>query len=472
MSREAVQLSIQKLLAVTASRPAVDHAVKSLLWRISTHQHQRDSANVYIELSIGYLQKVSMVSFGSANTAWHLVKSHVGWNSIHKNSVNDYGFNVRKISKNQKWGQHLIFDPSVYDAVVEFSNWMVTSDIWYPPGIAVSDGTEWKPIQVLSSGTRNMARCQWHDDSNPSMIVNINDDDKDTGYGVCMACKTDSGRNFSVFMRRVMGDSWEGRPSASSRLSLRKPVTSKSHKALDGIHNPLGSGSPGRVVLARLGSNGLIGSYGRNDVISTLKWANRAGDAAEKRAWTASAKMEVSTSDIPTEFLPDRLISVSEMVASEWSSIPSGDGEIYIPKRFKPTRQKWILIDLDDFTRLSLCIHKKSIHQFIDRMVSDEPSMSGRFAIVRTSYSGVQIWLELNRHYDPAEYFNGYKNRSFLAGLGKAISSNLRSYGCEGGHVDHSAFAPGRFGRRPGWRLLSDGMPFRSSLVGYSNDRT
>ncbi len=291
MSREAVQLSIQKLLAVTASRPAVDHAVKSLLWRISTHQHQRDSANVYIELSIGYLQKVSMVSFGSANTAWHLVKSHVGWNSIHKNSVNDYGFNVRKISKNQKWGQHLIFDPSVYDAVVEFSNWMVTSDIWYPPGIAVSDGTEWKPIQVLSSGTRNMARCQWHDDSNPSMIVNINDDDKDTGYGVCMACKTDSGRNFSVFMRRVMGDSWEGRPSASSRLSLRKPVTSKSHKALDGIHNPLGSGSPGRVVLARLGSNGLIGSYGRNDVISTLKWANRAGDAAEKRAWTASAKM-------------------------------------------------------------------------------------------------------------------------------------------------------------------------------------
>ncbi len=159
------------------------------------------------------------------------------------------------------------------------------------------------------------------------------------------------------------------------------------------------------------------------------------------------------------------------MVASEWSSIPSGDGEIYIPKRFKPTRQKWILIDLDDFTRLSLCIHKKSIHQFIDRMVSDEPSMSGRFAIVRTSYSGVQIWLELNRHYDPAEYFNGYKNRSFLAGLGKAISSNLRSYGCEGGHVDHSAFAPGRFGRRPGWRLLSDGMPFRSSLVGYSNER-
>ena len=79
--------------------------------------------------------------------------------------------------------------------------------------------------------------------------------------------------------------------------------------------------------------------------------------------------------------------------------------------------------------------------------------------------------MELNKSYNPSEYFDGYSNRAFLASLGRQISNHLRSCGCEGGHVDYSAFAAGRFGRRPGWRLLSDGYPFRSTLVGYSDER-
>ena len=469
ISRGAVQCAIQRLIAVTSSRPAVGHATKALLWRISTHPIQRNDDHVYSELSIGYLQKLANVSFGSANTAWHLARTHLNWESIHKSLVDGHGFSVRRLNRGQKWGQHLLINPETYDAVCEYAQWMVMAGLWYPPGIPFSDGNEWRPISVLSNGPRLMARCPWHDDSTPSMIVNINSDDPSTGYGVCMACKTDSGRNLSVFMRQVCGESWEGRPAASARGYSTPSVRPSRTKPLDGIHNPIGAGSPGRVVLARLGSNGLIGSYGKNDVLSTLKWANRCGDAAEKRAWNASAKMSGSSTGAPTQFLPDRLMSVSEMVASEWSMVPSGDGEIYIPKRFRPTRQKWILIDLDDFTRLSLCLHKRSIHQFLDRVATDEPSLSGRFAIVRTSDSGVQVWMELSDAYNPSEYFAEYTNRGFLASLGRQISSHLRSCGCEGGHVDHSAFAPGRFGRRPGWRLLSDGYPFRSSLVGYSD---
>lgn len=470
MTRESAQLAIQKLLAITSSRPAVDHAVKALLWRISSHPHQRSDDFVYMELSIGYLTKLSSVSFGSSNTAWHTTHNHIRWKSIHKSAVESYGFKVRSLKRGQKWGQHLLIDPVTYDAIREFAEWMVASDIWYPPGTINAYSSEWRTLDVMEVGNHLMARCAWHDDTNPSMIINVNKDDHNTGYGVCMACKTESGRNMSVFIRRLNGNSWEGRPSMTCSQSNTNIVRSSKRKALDGIHNPSGSGSPGRVVLARLNSRGLIGSYGKNDVLSALKWADRSGDAAEKRAWTAAADFEMSPSGMPTEFLPDRLISVSEMVACEWSSMTCSNGEFYIPKRFRPTRQRWVLIDLDDFIQLRICMNKKNIHASIDNIVHRESSLSGRFAIVRTSHTGVQIWLQLNEPRNPSEYFDNYKTKSMLADIGREISANLRSYGCTGGHVDHSAFAPGRFGRRPGWRLLSDGSPFRSSLISYSDE--
>jgi len=463
--------SALSIIAETSSRPAVSIACRALLWRLATHPHQLHDGQVYVELSIGYLQRLAEVSYGSANSAWHITSSRLPWHPIHRNKIERLGFMPRQIRKGGKWGQHLLFEEGVHQQLQEFAEWMIVNGLWYPPSPDISE-VDWTPLRVVRGRNRLVAHCPWHEDNTPSMLININQDDPRTGYGVCMACHVGAKR-LSAFIRLSHdGVSWEARLSRAAKSAAENLQPVNSYSPIDGIHNQgaLGKvGSPGRVVLGRLSPAGLVGDYAKGGLLETLKWADRCGEAAERRAYSASAYYATGWHDnTPTTFLPDRLVSVSEMRASSWRSFQRGQREVFVPSRFKATRQRWVLMDLDNLDRTPIMYGKRKFISWVAAVAERDNKLSGKFASVRTSPNGIQIWYELANPKDPEPFFRSWRTRKWLNDLGKGSLDYLGEMGCTGGIVDQSAFAGGRFGRRPGWRLLDWGEPYRVSLIGSS----
>ena len=187
--------------------------------------------------------------------------------------------------------------------------------------------------------------------------------------------------------------------------------------------------------------------------------ARAAGPAATTQALEAAAY----GGDLPSRALvPDRLLSVScvRRAGPGWRA------------PWQPVLQRWMLVDLDDVQELDSCGPELG-HQLAQAALADA-EVGDRVAVVRTGPTGLQLWLELAQpRHSPAAWCALAEVRSWHAQLGARLLAVAHSLGASGGHPDASACAAGRWGRRPGWRVV-DGKATRAALlhVAIAGDRT
>lgn len=463
-----VVLRLVHMLQSTQTRPAIETGCRALIWRLSTHPKQERDGQHYMEISIGYLQRVSGVSFGSSRTAWHLVAEALQWTVIHKRDVEPMGFSIRKIRRGQRWGQHVLLTDEQVRAIGSIARWLIDEGLWTPFPLSMEN--EWRLIRVSSRGSRLQAHCPWHEDRVASMSMNLNDDDPSTGWAVCHACVDGNGNRLTAFARKTNGR-WEARLSRRTQgaeAATNTPAISVTC-ALDGIHNPLVGHGAGRVILGRLDGHGLSGSFAKRDLLETLRWADRCGPTAEREAWTAAAMYGTSMDpDSPTQYLPDRLVSIGRMRASEWRAIKSGDREVFVPSRFRPVSQRWILFDMDGMDPMrDLRTRKARLRKIVTQAMQATKWLGNEHAVVQTSNTGIHVWMSLQQPQEAHTLFSA-SSRSRMRRLGKHLIGSFHDEGITGGRVDETAFAAGRYGRRPGWRLLEDGEPYRVRLIDCS----
>lgn len=468
--------SLLDLIAATADRPALGSAVAALIGRLGSHPAQRvgDSA-LYTELSISYLSVVAEVSIGTAHTAWHIVRGVVGWRSISVAEVRALGLAPRERARGQRWGQHLLLSPETREAC----------RLARPIGPTSEEQVEWLPIERVG---RKAARCPWHDDRRPSAIWNL-DPSGTTACVVCMVCRDAADRPLVALAEQTDRGEWRARLSARTLSgSISDPAFSGPDvETLQGCIRPsravgvsredgpdLSARTPtrtvamlppptrrGEILLGSLASRGMARRpSSREDLLAILRSAEqRAGD----RDW-GSAVVATESAD-PKRAHPDRLVSVQSMRPVEWTETTIRGRSIARPTRWEPVEQRWVLVDLDGLA--APLLRRGDVDRFVERareITSTDSWLDGALAVVRTSTSGVQVWMRLARSVDPSRFGASRIARSWLRGIGAALADEIEGLGLGRPLVDPSAFRSHRYGRRPGWRI-KNGEAERATLL-------
>jgi hypothetical protein len=230
-------------------------------------------------------------------------------------------------------------------------------------------------------------------------------------------------------------------------------------------------------VSGDLDHRGLRGRWGR-DPLEALAMADRCGPKAEARA--RAAGVAVVQGARAREVLPDRFLSVGSMRASEallvplHGEAPPEDRAVVLPIRWTPGTQRWVLIDCDDLESVGpewggLGVVRRVAE--VALAAENEGILSGRVAVVQTSPTGVQAWVELAGDVDDARaWWREDTVRDWYGYLAGDVLAAVHASGRSGGHVDASAAAAGRYGRRPGWRLVDGWLPYRARLLGAAVD--
>lgn len=457
---------VRSILSEVVGRPALHRAVSALVERLGWHPGEQVGADrVYVELSISYLSTRAEVSIGTAHTAWHLVRGALGWDSLPLSEILALGITPRTRRPGQRWGQHLLVAESVRSAcrrVVEARTSIRPEQI------------EWRPIERVG---RRAARCPWHDDRRPSAIWN-EDPGGQTACVVCMCCRDESDRPLVALAERTPDGSWRARLSArtlrgrsggvetlqvisrarredrEARRSEHEWSAEPPTRTLDDL--PVTS-RRGEVVLGRLSLHGMARRAShRDDLLEVLRSADsRSGD----RDWGSA--IVAADSDSPSAEHPDRLVSVQKMRPIQWRS----NGRFSRPSRWRPIEQRWVLLDLDGMAEPLTC--RDDVRRFVARVAeisSTDSWLDGAHAVVRTSSSGVQIWMRLVDSVDPDRFSASRLVRYWLAGLGETLADEIDRLGLGRPKVDPSAFDCHRYGRRPGWRV-KNGEPERATLL-------
>lgn len=178
--------------------------------------------------------------------------------------------------------------------------------------------------------------------------------------------------------------------------------------------------------------------------------ARSAGPAATGKAQDAAV---FAGPDLPGRaVLPDRLLSVSCMSRRSWS------------ERWEARLQRWVLVDLDDVQGLDAC--GPALGSRLAQVALQDGEAGRQVAVVRTGPTGLQVWLQLAQpRHSPAVWSQHPEVRAWHHDLGQRLLQAAHSLGASGGYPDASACAAGRFGRRPGWRMMPDGSAFRAHLL-------
>lgn len=495
--KEQIASDLLSMIEGLGGRPTLQRATAALVQRIASRPRQvlRDGRR-YVELSIGFVARAASTSYGTSWTAWHAVLGLVGWSSLVAREADDLGASLRVLERGRRWGQHLAIEEERLLALDEVARAVVARGL-------VDDHVAFEPppgsvrrVEVVRSRS---ARCPWHDDRRPSMIVNL-DESGARGLAVCMVCASRDGRRLSAHIARSPSGEWTGRLSASTLrwwtgeevdLDLDErprarggrdetvwpdPAPSSREQEIDldtsarSIPGALPSGS-GEVVLGRLDGRGLHGSRSRGDLVDVLRRADRRSSTESEwsKAWTASARFGTAGErEDGRSYLPDRLVSVQRMGVASRRTILRAGSEVEIPDRWRPISQEWVLLDLDHLERGISSRSREQVEEVVEEVRSiarDDGWLRGDYAVVETSSSGAQVWLRLRSAVDPAALSSSRFARAWLRGLARRVVDRLRAVGCGEAVVDESAWGSHRFGRRPGWRLLRDGSPFRARLV-------
>jgi hypothetical protein len=268
---------------------------------------------------------------------------------------------------------------------------------------------------------------------------------------------------FDLTRTRPVGGFLRDRPRAVVGLSSGVSISGETFEEV--------AGNREGYLYADRGAEGMRRRWSP-DLLRALCYSDRAGPVAESTAWVASSRASSLGVD-PRAFLPDRYLSVSPMRATRFALRPlrrSPTGSLAHPTRFEAGRQEWILFDLDDLDP-ALGWDPAPFCAAVRRRAEADDRLSGRLAVVRTSHGGLQVWTQLARP-EPSSrlWWTREGVREWYAQIAESILADARRSGRSGGYVDHSAAAAGRYGRRPGWRLLDGFEPFRVRVEGVVVD--
>lgn len=303
---------------------------------------------------------------------------------------------------------------------------------------------------------------------------------------------------------------------------VRMPTTQKSIRYVGERRSQARAGAqirPYGLVLGKRTSCGMGRSYASNfDLIEVMRKTDqrsktpRATQIAQdhyERARAEHARRRFK-GNIQTDNLPDLFVSLdhqSHRILRDGTSmtdrylpekpefeLPAAYIQTEFPDGFEPVATVWVGVDIDKL-RIPLtavasvygedeqdaralvdqrggpgCVGdemlRKAATEAIQAWLEAQPEFTGRFAMVRTGPSGVQVVAELEHaRWSPEGLWDDPDFRAQAENLGKVVLGALRVNGCTGGTLDTSSFAAGRYVRRPGWRIAKDGHLFRSRLV-------
>lgn len=220
--------------------------------------------------------------------------------------------------------------------------------------------------------------------------------------------------------------------------------------------------------------------------LKALLWSERrsSGPMAAERAGEVAffARASLEAGDLPAddgadecndgerangELLPTQLLSVSAMKPTGWRDVAAAGGRVVsVPAGWEASAQAWVLFDLDDVDGLGDEDVVQAAGAKIVGALRREQQLSGRAAVLQTGPRGVHAWAELREVRDnPRRWWAQDATRAWYARLGGRVLAAAHRAGAREGKVDMASCAAGRFARRPGWRLLSDGSLFRARIV-------
>ncbi len=181
----------------------------------------------------------------------------------------------------------------------------------------------------------------------------------------------------------------------------------------------------------------------------------------------------------PTAWFADKLYSTSDMEVISWRPVPwalrrrNEEGEVeqtpVDPRRLPTIPDKWgacgirvVLWDIDRPDAVPETVEQIArLEARLEALVRCRPQFSGSYVAMNTSKRGMQFVFELaGDPKDPETFFGNPAVSAWYDAVSAYLLKCLAEIGCGGGTADRSAFAAGRYGRRPGWRLQKDGEAY------------
>jgi hypothetical protein len=448
---------------VTEAPPKLADALCALLERLAHHPRQPvDGGGSYVELSVGYIRCLADVGYETARRAWHAALGILGWESLHVEQIRALGLTLRERPVGGLWGQHLLVPPEAERAV------RLAVDALALPARRTADPGTWAPVDVVARAGRMFTRCPFHNDRDPSMLLNPN------GSGVCFGCCGADERPLRVCWRNV-----DGTVRVAPAIGHRKDVVPCTESRTGRIENPPpGPGARCPLVLGALygdadgcwsGPTGMRRSESRaTTLLGLLAHADRlaSGHAERTAMHEAMAAWEASGENDPRLHLPDRYVSVDRMQAVGWRTFAARGQQVHVPVRWEPAVLEHVLVDLDGFD--SAPTGNRTLADagvVLARWAATVPWLSGAVAVIRTSHLGVQAVFGVAGRHDPRAWHADPANKARLRELDAVVLAAVRGAGFTGGAADPSAHAAGRLMRRPGARVAKDGLPYVSRLA-------
>jgi hypothetical protein len=494
------QFTFASIKSSICTRSAVSNAGKALLWvmgELKAHQIQEvKSGYWYLELCPTYLSSIPSVTRWAAGKAWKQIKKYLGWIEVSLSGASSMGAKIRKLKFGQKWGRHILFTTKSKQLLLELArrfrhNGFFERFSGAQNASKVLVGTVATPAKLRTAQGHNSQRtaavscpntkAHKHADNSPSLILWRTGVEAKSG-AKCLTCEQTysveyCGNKTSLFIPRGMKHT-----SAQTTVTTKKTTYQHNNNLLSKGSKPIG----GLVSTVKASNSYLsaklfsyiadntghttrsIGHKLRNEPLQILKWSETRSKGA-KPTDAARTVQRLYCPDISQgqkHILPTSLCSVSQMKPTEWKETHFGKR----PHKWTASRQAWVLFDIDNI--LGLETNLSPMIKEIETTIKSDSECSGRCAVVQTGPTGLQIWVELREvRFNPEAWFANKEVRGWYSSLGNKLIGIAHSIGCVGGKVDMACFAAGRFGRRPGWRLLPTGDVFRSKLLSTQCER-
>ena len=448
----------------------------------------------YLELCPTYLSSIEGVTYWAARRGWSKMRSTIGWLEANRHTASYLGARLRDKRSGTRFGRHVVLEGHKKHALFIAAEKAKQSGAFDCFGAVSTPSTaivarvplpkQWNRLQRLSGRPKTIAiSCpNKHNhnrgDKNPSLVLWVNSDLK-SGGAQCMVCRC--GDKPTTYSFKVVGNEIVLRKPAGLRIR-QKPKTQviptfnrrrhkqNPYKCIGGMTTS-GQGA-GRYVGASLMGCSESGKRWRtqgqrlsSDPISAIKWseARSKGSTATDRAHYLQSCISPDDFNDIGALTPTSLCSVSKMKPSRYTEKPWG----VCPEGWEASSQEWVLIDIDDAGNLDIATNE--IPSIVNSICQSDTQLSGEYAIVRTGPVGFQVWCKLLKaRYNPVAWFKKIDVRLWYRRLAESILNKVQYLGVSGGHIDMSSCAAGRYGRRPGWRLMPDGTAYRSSLIGSS----
>ena len=456
-----------RLIKAGQRTDSIGTGIRGLLWILSSVKRPQiccDSRWTYVEVCQSYLATVDGVSRWSAKQGWNAGIKILKAVQLSKEVAAKIGIYPAK-TNGKRHGGFILVKPRLVDQIDQAYQALVAEGLINRPDIRAH---HWKTISLSKmpqpGRTRAVSCPDTHahknGDRHPSLVLWMNQDQK-SGGAFCMTCKKPWSVKYDRSKASLFFPHGKEILRSADFLCNKDPLISPNElggmfctKSKSQYTKHLGGtlrgfyGNEGE----RRQSRKLSGSF--DNVIQNLKWHEQrsSGRAATERALAVSSLAE-SEDVFSNLYLWMPICSVSDMRACAW------DGKR--PTDWKPVRQSWVLFDLDGVENIP-----DNAGNLLGELVQNEKHLSGDVAIVRTGPVGLQVWAKLVKpRYLPAIWHRLPVVVEWYSQVGNRMLDVLHRNGATNGTVDMACCSAGRFGRRPGWRLLADGTPFRSSLL-------